>query len=543
MARIKKILGSRLAEIICFLFAIGNRVVFTSLYSLIGADTKLQLAYAENLLAGKGMGITKYFANDLTTPVFDTKQFFPPGFSFTIIPFLKLTGGDEYKAVFIFDTLVAILFIIAIRFAGKKAGLPSWLNNIMILLAGTSQYLFFTSWSSTDAICVCLLLFALGEIVTMISKKQKIRPLPIVGCSMLFCLPFFFRYMYLPIPLLLPLLIVFSGIIVKNRSLKIGGLYILLTSACILGILFTYSLLTAGNVLYTMSFERGLFISQLELCYPFLPASFINVDFGAQLIATISGVDYAQVIVFFKIITLVLFITLLVLFCRYLFIQKRSILFSDHSLFITIGSVISFTIAFLLIYLTVTYKELNWGFYRWVHSVESRYFAFIYVFVPLVLFTALYHYSFSFKKLFVRFFVVLALCSLGIETIHGVYYNIKILSKHKSLEYIRDADKSFRNFPAIITQIKKQNPDSEIIICSPDKFYLYTSSQMGYKTIFDFENFLKTDLTVSEKTIFIMPIQTQDVSIIKDFITAKKPRLLTEMAGSSVYIFELNPTF
>src|SRR5688572_32123692 len=84
MTRLIKIGGSRFAGIFCLLFAFANRVVFSSLYSLIGVDTKLQLVHAQNLLAGKGMGVTKYFTNDLNSPIFDTQQLFPPGFSFII---------------------------------------------------------------------------------------------------------------------------------------------------------------------------------------------------------------------------------------------------------------------------------------------------------------------------------------------------------------------------------------------------------------------------------------------------------------------------
>src|SRR5215207_211683 len=136
MNRLKKILETRLAGIICFLFAIANRITFTSLYSLIGSDTKIQLTYAHNLMAGKGMGVTKYFTNDLNVPLFDTHQWYPPGFSISIIPFLKLWGGDEFKAVLVFDILAAILFVIAVRVAGKKAGLPAGLNNMVTLVAG-----------------------------------------------------------------------------------------------------------------------------------------------------------------------------------------------------------------------------------------------------------------------------------------------------------------------------------------------------------------------------------------------------------------------
>jgi len=46
MNRLIKIFDTRLAGIICFLFAIVNRIIFTTLNSLIGTDTKIQLIYA-----------------------------------------------------------------------------------------------------------------------------------------------------------------------------------------------------------------------------------------------------------------------------------------------------------------------------------------------------------------------------------------------------------------------------------------------------------------------------------------------------------------
>jgi hypothetical protein len=186
MTWLNKILGSPFNGIICFLFAVVNRIVFTTLYSLVGADTKLQLTYAKNFLAGKGMGATKYFTTDLSTPVFDTQQYFPPGFSFAIIPFLKLSGGDEFKAVFVFDIVVAIMFVVAVRMVGKKAGLTAAMNNIMTLIAGCSQYFFFMSWSSTDAIGLCFVLFSFAKILEIINEKSSPGLIKIAGYSVLF---------------------------------------------------------------------------------------------------------------------------------------------------------------------------------------------------------------------------------------------------------------------------------------------------------------------------------------------------------------------
>jgi hypothetical protein len=541
MNRLTKILSSRSAGIFCLLFAIANRIVFATLYSLVGVDTKLQLTYAKNFLAGKGMGATKYFTSNLNTPVFDTQQVFPPGFSFAIIPFLKIFRGDEYKAVLAFDITVAIFFVIATRSLGKKAGLPDSLNNIVTLIAGCSQYFFFMSWSSTDAIGVCLLLFALIPTIDIINKNESISVLKAVASSLLFCLPFFFRYMYLPIALLLPFLILLFGFVIKSRNLKISGLKTLAAAAFFLVLFFVFSLSASGNALYVTNVGRGFFINQLTECYPFLPASFMNIDFGAQLLQNISGLDYSKVILLLRIINPVILSLLLFLLCRYINKQRRSLLFSNHSLFIIAGSFVSITILLLLAWLTLTYKELSWGYYRWTFVQDPRYFAFIYTFIPILFFVCLYYYKSYLKTLFIRIILFIGLSCFAIETIHGIYYNIKIISSHKDLSYIREADDGFRNFPSIISNIKKQNPGREIIVCSPDQFYLYTAAQLGYKAIFDYENFLQAEPRVLSKTLLIMPIQSRDVVIINNYIEKKKPRLFYTIAGTSFYIQEIDP--
>ena len=541
MNRLKKIMENRFAGIFCFLFAIANRIIFASLYSIIGVDTKLQLAFTKNLLAGKGMGVTKYFTNDLNTPVFDTYQVCPPGFSFVIIPFLKIFGGDEHKAVLAYDIVVAILFVFAVRLLGKRAGLSPLFTNIITLIAGCSQYIFFMAWSTTDAICVCLTLFAITTTVGIINRKENISLSKVIGVGLLFSSSFYFRYMYLPIALLLPFLILLSGFLLKNKNLKMAGVKTLGASAFFVILLFVFSLSVSGNALHVTGVERGFFIDQFVECYPFLPASFINIDFGAQLIQSVFGLEYSRVIFYLKIINPVILVLLIFLFWKYLFTQKKNPAFSINSLFVIIGSFVSLTIIFLLAYLTLTYKELSWGYHRWTFVGENRYFAFIYVFVPVSFLIALYHYRSAFKKPFMWLLAFIAICCLGIEVLHGIYYNSKILVSHEDLAYIRDSDNGIKRFPAIITEIKKQYPDREVLVCSKDQLYLHTASEMGYKAIFDYNNFLKSNLKVSSKSILIMPINTTDVVIVNEFIEKKNLQLVNTISGISFYTQEIDP--
>ena len=138
-------------------------------------------------------------------------------------------------------------------------------------------------------------------------------------------------------------------------------------------------------------------------------------------------------------------------------------------------------------------------------------------------------------------FVFIALCLFGIEVLHGVYYNIKITRSHSDLVVIREADKGYRNFSAIIAEIGKQHPDRQVFVSSPDQYYLHAASQIGYKAIFDYENLGRTDLKVSTSSILIMPVHQQELIIMKDYIEKKKPQLFSTVSGTYFYAEQINP--
>lgn len=541
MKKLLQLLESGSASIFCLLFAIANRIVFTTLYSQIGTDTKIQLTYAQNLLTGKGMGVTKYFTHHLDKGIFDTQQMFPPGFSLAIIPFLKLARNNESIAVLVFDIIAAVLFVVAVRLLGKKSGLSPALNNILTLIAGCTQFLFFMSWSSTDAISLCFILFALTVTIDIIDKNNNITFLRAAGIGVLFCLPFFFRYMYLPIAMLLPFSVFASGLVLRNKQLRIAGIKLLLASLVFLLLLLAFNMYTSGNALFVQDFGRGIFPGQLGRWYPFLPASFINLDFAAQLTERISGLPYSRFMFYMEILNPVLFVLLIILLWRYIAVYRVNIAFSRHALFIVIGAAISITILLLLVYLTLTYKAIPWGLIRWTHSQHARYFAFIYIFIPILIFVCLQHYRSFFKKMVPRVVILVALCCITTDTLHGIYYNIKIIGLHKDLRTIKDADEGYKNFSSVIAEIKQKYPGSEVLISSPDQYYLHAASQMGHKAIFDYQNLWQADLKPSSKCILLIPVHQQEAIIIKDYIEKKKPQLFTQIAGTYFYTEEINP--
>lgn len=541
MNRLRKILETKTAGIVCSLFAIANRMIFASLHSLVGTDTKVQLTYAQNLMAGKGMGVTKYFTNDLTTPIYDSHLLFPPGFSLAIIPFLSLSGNDEFKAVHVFDIVTSVVFIFAVRHLSKRSGLPDALTNIVTLIAGCSQFVFFMSWSSTDGISLCFVLFAMAATLNIIDKGKEIGLLKAIGCSLLFCMPYFFRYMYLPVAVLLPLLILLSGISLKNKKLKVAGGKLLGLATFFLAILFAFSLFISSNALHLNDFGRGFYFNQLTNWYPFLPASFINLDFAAQLIEKILPWTYTQAMFLFNIINLVLFILGLSLLGRYIYFYNKNLFSSNHSSFITVGSFTSISIILLLVYLSFTYKEIEWGYIKWTYISDERYYAFLYIFVPILFFICVHHFKPFFKRSFFRLFVFLTLCIFCLEIMHGIYYNIKILLHQKDLANIREAENGYKNFPSIIKKIEEKYPDRQVFISSPDFYYMHDASQRGYKVIFDYQNLSQTVLRAPAQSILILPIHTNELIIMKDYLEKKKPKSISTSDGTFFYIEEINP--
>ena len=538
MNRVLAMLHSRYATIFCIIFAIANRIIFATLYSSIGRDARVQITLAKNLLAGKGMGVTKYFTTNLDLPVFDTTQLFPPGFTLSIIPFLKLFN-NEYNAVLAFDIVTLLLFIWSVRLLGKNAGISAAMNNFLTLVVGCSQYVFIMHGSSADTIALTFLLFGFNTLIKIINRQQTLQWSNALFASLLFFLPSFFRYMYIPVSFIFPLIILVYGIYFRNRSLKLATLQLFagVTIPVFLVLLLTYQY--TGNSVYVVQTERGFFPGQLIHWYPYIPASFINIDFLAQLIARVSGAGYTDAFVIFEVMNVVLLLFLMYCLLRYWFWKKIKI--SNASAFIVGGATISLSILVLLAYFALTYKPQLYGIYLWNYNYESRYFAFIYIFLPMLVLLCISVYSSLLKQFVYKSMLFLAVIILVIEILHGVYYNAKIIAKREDIIAVKDRMADYRQFPTMLTELLAKYPGRKVLITASDQSFLHNASQLGYKAIFDYTSLNGTTLRVKEPSILLFPIHETDVWIMKEYLTKKKPRLLTRMAGTEFYLEELNP--
>ena len=135
----------------------------------------------------------------------------------------------------------------------------------------------------------------------------------------------------------------------------------------------------------------------------------------------------------------------------------------------------------------------------------------------------------------------LAVIILVIEILHGVYYNAKIIAKREDIIAVKDRMADYRQFPTMLTELQAKYPGRKVLITASDQSFLHNASQLGYKAIFDYTSLNGTTLRVKEPSILLFPIHETDVWIMKEYLTKKKPRLLTRMAGTEFYLEELNP--
>ena len=345
--------------------------------------------------------------------------------------------------------------------------------------------------------------------------------------------------MYLPVSILFPIIIIAFGFFYKNKTLRITGTWLLLFVVSFIILTLSLSSWLNGNSLYVIDTGRGIFFDQLIHWYPYIPAAFINIDFVAQLIAKVTGVNYRNAFIFFEVVNIVFFLFLIFQLLRS-FLFKR-IQFNKNSIFILSGTAISLCILSLLAYFALTYKPQLYGIYLWNYNYESRYFAFIYIFLPILILLFL-SFSTSFLKSFIsKCILFTAAFLLFIEVVHGVYYNAKILTRHKDVMAIKDRVADYVQFPQMLKELGAKYPEHEILISASDQSFLHNASELGYKAIFDYTSLNKTDLKVEKKSILFFPIHETDVWVMKDYLQRRKPVILTKMAGTVFYFEELSP--
>jgi hypothetical protein len=394
----------------------------------------------------------------------------------------------------------------------------------------------------TDAIGLLFLFWGMGFIIKIYTTKKELTASWFVLVSFLLFLPVFFRFMYLPVCIMLPITLTAVGYLNRNKVLIRRGT-ILTSLTVLLTVVFIILLkLYTGFVLPQYPIERGFFPINAMRWYPFIPASFINIDFAAQRIAQFTAFNYSQAMVIFEIFN-VGAIMLLLLFAVLYFKRIRSILLSSTSgftFFLICGTIVGTIITATLVYSSITYsKEIAPSIF-WTFVYEERHWGFFYLFLQLAFFGIFYFNQIK-KTFFSRIIIFLIVVALTIECLHGIYYNVKAVLNFKEMKTLQNKDSDWRFFINYSFDLKKANPATDILVASPFRHFQNIAALTGCKGLFDFSVNIQSDIKVAKKTILIMILPADEKKLIEKYLTGNPGKLITVLQGNAFYYHEISP--
>jgi hypothetical protein len=541
MKGFESILEKKYVAFACILVSVICRTINLFFVSFAGRDKMMLLLQSKSFLEGKGLSVPQYFTTQLETPVYDYTQFWPPGYSLIIAPFLKLFNYNIYWATSVFDLIIGIALIFTLRKISMQLGFPALATNIMTLIAGCFEYPFTGQSLPTDTVSLLFILIAISFSIK-ITSSNKFSFKQIFFTGFLLFLPCLFRYSYPPISIGIPLVIVLFSFIKKDGLLMRKGLWVTAITALLIVLLFVLLKFTTGQSGYVTPTERGYFPENIIHWYPVIPGSFIDFPFFTSQVIHISGISLVSQLYVLEVINIVSVVILTALFFYFLFIKK---IFREINSFkwLILWSWVCAALTFLSLgWLSFTYQKQRGYESDWNYIYEARYYGLVIIFLQLIYLGWVFLTEAWKKILWQKFIIVSCAALLFIEITHSIYFNTKLalnFTQYKSAIY-REQDYNY--FNSLLLKLEKENPAHELLVAAPnDNFYTYTAAYFGKKGIFDAAN-LKTMLPkVKTKSLLVVMLYNDEFDAYQNFISHPKTRIIQQVAYSNFFLLELIP--
>jgi len=541
MKGFKSILEKQYVTIACLFVSVICRTINILFVSFAGRDKMMLVLQSKNFLEGKGLSIPQYFTIQPETPVYDYTQFWPPGYSLIIAPFLKLFNYNIYWATSSFDLVIGIALIFTVRKICMQLGFPALAINMMTLIAGCFEYPFTGQSLPTDTVSILFILLAISYSIKITSaNKFSFKQIFITG--FLLFLPCLFRYSYPPISVGIPLVIFLFSFIIKDKLLIKKSLWMTAITASLIIILFVLLKFTTGHLGYITPTERGYFPENIIHWYPVIPGSFIDFPFFTSQVIHITGIGLTLQLHLLEIINIVLIVILTALFFNSLFIKKIFRHVNSFKWLILWSWVCSVLTFISLGWLSFTYQKQRGYESDWNYIYEARYYGLVIIFLQLIFLGWVFLTEAWKKILWQKIIIVSCATLLFIEITHSIYFNTKLVfnfTQYKSAIY-REQDYNY--FNNLLLKLEKENPAHELLVAAPnDNFYTYTAAYYHKKGIFDAES-LKTMLPkVKTKSLLVVMLYNDELDAYQNFISNPKTRKIQQVAYSNFFLVELIP--
>ncbi len=476
----KTLLSKKSTGIVFLILALIVKILLQYIsFSLLG-DKSHQLLAAKNLLDGHGLTINQFFLNDLSQEKFTPLVGWPPGYSLVLAPLLWLCNNDFITAAIVFDVLCVFPFFFYLIKLLNFFSLKPWLKNLFILFAGFFFYPI-TSSGGTNMIAVtCMMAGFYYLLFLMNNSKNNFRLVLLVSIG--FFLAGLFRYNYIPVAFCCPVLLAIAGFINKNKqwikaSYQIGLLLILS-----LGALLVFQHFYTGDIAYVNTRETGVFPENLLRMYPIVPASLTDVEVPVTVVSNFCGFKYLTVAKVLNFTGVVLLISLL-FYGVYKLFMKGFILKKKEDYFLYMGMGISIAIAVLLTYMSLRNSAIIDPLRPpWTYVQEYRYYAFIIIFIQLLIVVFLFE-KFGQKSRFWKRVAIVCAAIMLAGSLHKVYYVSKLFFVQP---VIHNPGSDLTKTTEVLTLFKKvqgRYPGYEIIVAAHDVYICNDAAFQNIKAI------------------------------------------------------------
>ena len=541
MKKLIHLFNHKSAAHVCILIAIACRVINIMFVSFAGRDKMLLVLQSKNFLEGKGLGVQKYFTDQLDTAIFDYTQLWPPGYSLLLAPFLKFFNYNIYWATTSLDILASLAFIFIVRRICTQIKFPAAATNLMTLIAGCFEYPFTGSSLPTDTISLFFILVGISFLLAATTAKN-ISFRHLFFTSLFLFLPCFFRYAYPPVSIAAPLLFIFYAWRIKDKLLLRKGIWITAITTAMIALLFIVLKTYTGQAGYILQTQKGYFPENLVNWYPVIPGSFIDFPFLTSQAIKITGLSFNTVMKILETINILSVLALLALFIYWLFFKKIFRNINPAKWLLLSGLAMSAATFLSLGWLSLTFKKQQGYIGDWNYIYEARYYSLVIVLLQIGFLGWVFLSIEGKKKLLQK--VIIAFCGviLFIEVSHSIYFQTKVAFNFKEYKSAVYREQDYNYFNKLLPKLEKEYPDHEILVAAPgDDFYTYTAAYFGKKGIFDGNNIKQQLPKVKTKSLLVVMLYNNELDSFQNFILNPNVRKIQQVDYSNFYQVEIIP--
>jgi hypothetical protein len=543
MAQLKKLLSGRNASLLIIAVCILLKSVLICYYSYIGRDKMYHLSASLNLLEGKGWTNSVYYTDQPDKEVLEPFCLWPPGYGMLITSAKFISGGGLHFVINFVEILSFAVFLLLCRGLLRSQQMSRGWVNISTIALTFFPHEFIEISLGTDLPGLCWMLgYFYATVLIWNNPDPKRNSWLGIAAALCLFMAGYTRYMYVPVAVFIAIAMLLIAYWKKRQTAFRGFWLTLILSSVLLLLAAWYQGYVCADPFYIGTEKKSFFLSNLSYWHPAVLSAFTNPDVSCTVLQKVTGISFLTWRSVLSLVNLLVYLCLAIMIIRSAIrlIRKQD---KGFSVFDVVGTLLSVAIIGELALLSLTnspkYELYGRG---WTFIMESRYHAFVIVFVQLFFFLTLSRIS-NRKETgrFKRLLIVCIATVFSLNLMQQVRFTSKVVFNYSGMkrEVYREADYVFAE--ELLLQMKKENRQKDIFVASSDMYYPFIATAYGEKGIKDYNNVHLLKNRVERPSDLIVVIMKPQLMQFRSFLEQPDVRLLKEINGTYIYLQTLRP--